>query len=88
MSRTLFTSRDGGDLKVALLRAQLRKMLSLDQLHFMRQSHSDIVRVVGSEGSDFEADALITSDKGVGLACPSLSHLPLSWELRMLEGLA
>ena len=88
MSRTLFTSRDGGDLKVALHREQLRKMLSLDQLHFMRQTHSDMVCVVGAEGSDFEADALITSEKGVGLAALAADCMPITFSSATVVGVA
>jgi polyphenol oxidase len=88
MSRTLFTSRDGGDLKIATTREQLRTLISLEHLHFMRQTHSDVVRVVDSEGSDFEADALITASKGVGLAALAADCMPITFSSATVVGVA
>jgi len=88
MSRTLFTSRYGGDLKSAANRESLRTMISLERLHFMRQTHSDIVCVVGEAGLDFEADALVTTTKGVGLAVLAADCMPITFASANVVGVA
>ena len=88
MSRTLFTSRDGGDLKLATQRELWRSTLSLQQLHFMRQTHSDIVMLVGDQGSEFEADALVTTTQGVGLAALAADCMPITFSSMDVVGIA
>jgi len=78
MSRTLFTSRYGGDLKDPVQREALRICLALPVLHFMKQSHSETVRVVDSAPGEFECDALITNTKGVGLAALAADCMPVT----------
>lgn len=88
MSRTLFTSRLGGDLKIFSGRISLRKTLALKSLHFMRQSHSDLVMVVDEEGSDFECDALVTRSLNVGLAALAADCMPVALRADGVIGVA
>ncbi|MEJ0014739.1 MAG: polyphenol oxidase family protein [Actinomycetota bacterium] len=88
MSRTLFTARAGGDLKLLPNRNLLRRQLSLNALHFMRQTHSDIVKVVDETGSDFECDALITRSTGVGLAALAADCMPITFAASGVIGVA
>jgi len=88
MSRTLFTSRLGGDLKLPAQREALRISLSLPVLHFMKQSHSDLVLVVDDAGGEFEADALITRTKGVGLAALAADCMPITFSAAGMVGVA
>jgi len=88
MSRTLFTSRAGGDLKLSTSRAVLQNTLALPVLHFMKQSHSDIVMVVDSSGGEFAADALITNAKGVGLAALAADCMPITFSAKECVGVA
>lgn len=88
MVRTLFTSRDGGDLKLPSNRELLRTFLTLDRLHFMRQTHSAIVRVVGEDGGDFECDALVTTSRGVGLAALAADCMPVIFTSEGVVGVA
>jgi YfiH family protein len=77
MSRTLFTSRHGGDLKNSENRESLRDFLSLENLVFMNQSHSDVIIKTDDGIGEYEADALITMTKGVGLAVMVADCLPV-----------
>ena len=88
MSRTLFTSRFGGNLKDSHLREKLRINLSLSSLHFMRQTHSDRVMVVEEDGVDFECDALITTTKSVGLAALAADCMPITFSAAGIVGVA
>ena len=88
MSRTLFTSQQGGDLKLLHHREKLRVSLSLPVLHFMKQSHSDTVLVVDGSGGDFECDALITNSKGVGLAALAADCMPITFSAAQWVGVA
>ena len=88
MSRILFTSLHGGDLKVANAREALRISLSLPVLHFMKQSHSEIVSVVDDSGGEFDCDALITSAKGVGLAALAADCMPITFSAAGWVGVA
>ncbi len=88
MSRTLFTSRFGGDLKVAENRERLRRTLSLDSLYFMRQTHSDRVLVADDIGEDFECDALISASKSVGIAALAADCMPITFSAATLIGVA
>ena len=88
MSRTLFTSREGGDLKVQARRELLRVTLSLERLHFMRQTHSDVVLEVGAGGADFEGDAMVTTTKGVGLAALAADCMPITFTSTSVVGVA
>ena len=88
MSRTLFTSRQGGDLKLSHQREILRASLSLPVLHFMKQSHSDTVLVVDGTGADFECDGLITNIKGVGLAALAADCMPITFSAAQWVGVA
>lgn len=88
MSRTLFTSRAGGDLKLSRNREALRTSLDLPVLHFMKQTHSDTVLVVDEAGEDFECDALITQSKGVGLAALAADCMPITFSAAQWVGVA
>jgi YfiH family protein len=88
MARTLFTARAGGDLKLLPNRELLRRQISLNSLHFMRQSHSDVVKVVDESGSCFECDALVTSSIGVGLAALAADCMPITFASRNVVGVA
>jgi len=88
MSRTLFTSRFGGDLKDSAQREKLRASLSLNTLHFMRQTHSDRVMVVDEAGGEFECDALITASKSVGIAALAADCMPITFSAVGLVGVA
>jgi YfiH family protein len=98
MSRTLFTSRFGGDLKDPAQREKLRASLSLGTLHFMRQTHSDRVivveeavveeAVVEEAGEELECDALITSSKSVGIAALAADCMPITFSAVGLVGVA
>ena len=88
MSRTLFTSRFGGDLKDPENREKLRVNLSLTSLHFMRQTHSDRVLVVDESGGDFECDAIVTTSKLVGLAALAADCMPIAFTSDGVVGVA
>jgi len=88
MARTLFTSRLGGDLKIISHRNILRQTLALERLHFMRQSHSDLVMVVDEEGGDFTCDALVTRSLNVGLAALSADCMPVTFRAEGVIGVA
>ena len=88
MARTLFTARAGGDLKLLPNRELLRLQISLNTLHFMKQTHSDIVKIVDETGSNFECDALVTQSKGVGLAALAADCMPITFEAREVVGVA
>ena len=80
MSRTLFTSRDGGDLKEDHKKEELRNLLSLEVLHFMKQSHGDVVVVLvaGDERVEvLDCDALVTTSRGIGLAVLAADCMPI-----------
>jgi len=79
MSRTLFTSRFGGDLTLASHREILKRNLSLSTLHFMRQTHSDIVQIVDESGENFPCDALVSRSTGVGLAALAADCMPITF---------
>ena len=69
-----------GDLPVHVEanRARLQKSLSLNRLVFMQQSHgTEIFTVDASDPTTIEADALITSERGVGLAVLTADCIPL-----------
>ena len=83
MAGILFTSVNWGNFGLNIGEAEsavlerrndLAKSLSIDSLVFMTQSHSDIVNIVNivdivtSSQPVVEADAVVTCEKGVGLA--------------------
>ena len=88
MARTLFSARAGGDMKLVPNRELLRRQISLNALHFMRQTHSDIVKVVDETGSDFECDALVTRSTGVGLAALAADCMPITFAANNVIGVA
>ena len=88
MARTLFTARAGGDMKLLPNRELLRNQISLTALHFMRQTHSNIVKVVDETGSDFECDALVTGSTGVGLAALAADCMPITFAANNVIGVA
>ncbi len=88
MSRTLFTSRAGGDLKLPANRQTLGQAISLTTLHFMRQTHSDLVMVVDEKGENFECDALVTSTPGVGIAALAADCMPITFSAESVVGVA
>jgi len=86
MAGVLFTSSAWGNLGLRIgdsepevrdRRSQLRRSLSLSQLHFMNQTHSDIVCEVDSNSGSIDADAIFTREKGVGLAVLAADCLPI-----------
>jgi polyphenol oxidase len=59
-------------------RSALKAELGLSDLQFMMQSHSDVVRVVDQFSEvDLEADSLITTQSGIGLAVLVADCIPL-----------
>lgn len=88
MSRTLFTSRAGGDLKLLSNREKLQHSISLSSLHFMRQTHSDVVLIVDQNGGNFDCDALVTSTPGVGIAALAADCMPITFRARAVVGIA
>jgi len=88
MARTLFTARAGGDMKLLPNRELLCSKISLNVLHFMRQTHSNIVKVVDETGSDFECDALITRSTGVGLVALAADCMPITFAAHDVIGVA
>ncbi len=88
MSRTLFTSRDGGNLKDFARRESLRIDLSLEQLVFMHQTHSDVVLVVDGSENEPTCDALVTQSKGVGVAAMAADCMPVTFSADGVVGIA
>ena len=88
MSRTLFTSRGGGNLKELARRESLREVLSLDSLVFMNQTHSDVVLIADGSGSVYDCDALVTKKKGVGLAALAADCMPITFSSPTVVGVA
>ena len=88
MSRTLFTSRDGGDLKDFARRESLRVELSIDHLIFMYQTHSDLVLVVDGSEVEPRCDALVTQSKGVALAAMAADCMPVTFTSDGVVGIA
>lgn len=88
MSRTLFTSRFGGDLTLVSHREVLMRTLSLSSLHFMRQTHSNIVQIVDESGGNFSGDALVTTRTGVGLAALAADCMPITFIATGVVGVA
>ena len=88
MSRTLFTSRFGGDLKLPSNRELLKRSLSLSTLHFMHQTHSDVVRTTDATGDNFECDAMVTATPGVGLAALAADCMPITFTSETVVGVA
>ena len=88
MSRTLFTSRGGGNLKELARRESLREVLSLDSLVFMNQTHSDVVLIADGSGSVYDCDALVTNKKGVGLAALAADCMPITFSSPTVVGVA
>ena len=77
MSGILFTSQAWGnfglnigdeDEIVLARRDDLRKSASVKKMIFMNQTHSDRVSFVSSENDIVEGDAIITTEKSLGLA--------------------
>jgi polyphenol oxidase len=51
--------------------------LSVDSVGYQRQIHSDIVQVIGCSGDNGASDALITSEKNLGLAIAVADCTPI-----------
>lgn len=77
MSGLLFTSRSWGNFGLGVGEDEdavftrieaLRNSLSLKSIVFMKQSHSDVVVLVNGSEDIVEADAIVTTEKGAGLA--------------------
>lgn len=86
MAGILFTSSAWGNLglhvgdsesEVINRRLHLRKTLSLSQVYFMNQTHSDIVSEVDGNSGIIDADAIFTREKGIGLAVLAADCLPI-----------
>lgn len=77
MPGILFTSTSWGNLGLGLQanegdvlqrREDLRMSASLKKIIFMKQTHSDQVNFVNSQDSIVDCDAIITTEKSIGLA--------------------
>jgi len=77
MPGILFTSQPWGNLGLGLessdddvfaSRESLRKNVSLKQIIFMKQTHSDKVAFVNGEDVIVDSDAIVTTEKSLGLA--------------------
>lgn len=81
MARLLFTGKDFGsfDLQNGLpARTSLLKLLSVQQVTFMKQVHGDLVQLIFAADSQTpEADGLVTNQKSVALAVQVADCLPL-----------
>lgn len=88
MSRTLFTSRDGGNLKDFQRRESLRNELSVSKLIFMHQTHSDVVLVADGTEDEPTCDALVTTHKGVALAAMAADCMPVTFSSDSVVGIA
>jgi YfiH family protein len=77
MARIFFTSRSCGDMKTPEARQSLQGSLSINDLVFMEQTHSDVVKVIESGGAQPIADALITTVPGVAIAVLVADCIPL-----------
>lgn len=87
MARITFTGISSGNLGdhvgddpvlVAQNRSKLKDLLSLSKIIYMSQVHgSEVIRVNSDTNSQPECDALITTDKSVGLAVLSADCLPI-----------
>jgi YfiH family protein len=88
MSRTLFTSRSGGDLKALSVREQLQSQLSFEHLIFMEQTHSDLVEIADGSLQIISADALVTTARGVALAAMAADCMPITFVSDSVVGVA
>ncbi len=77
MARTLFTSIASGDMKNLQRREELRALASLSDIAFMNQSHSNTVVEVRDASEVIDADALVTTSKGLGIAVIAADCLPI-----------
>ena len=77
MARTLFTSIASGDMKNLQRREELRALASLSDIAFMNQSHSNTVVEVSDASEVIDADALVTTSKGLGIAVIAADCLPI-----------
>ena len=57
-------------------------------LHFMRQSHSNLVLLAEQTSGELECDALVTSSRGVGLAALAADCMPLTFSAEGVIGVA
>jgi polyphenol oxidase len=95
MSGILFTSVGWGNFGLRLndspeqvesRRENLRASLSLQRLVFMNQTHSNTVLTVDGSQSSVDSDAIVTAQKGIGLAVLVGDCLPIL--LRSSHGVA
>lgn len=95
MSGALFTSVGWGNFGLRLndspqlveeRRENLRVSLSLKSLVFMNQTHSNVALTVDGSSSSVDADAIVTTQKGIGLAVLVGDCLPIL--LRSSHGVA
>jgi len=77
VARTLFTSVASGDMKNLQRREELRALASLSDIAFMNQSHSNTVAQVSDASKVVDADALVTTSKGLGIAVIAADCLPI-----------
>jgi len=77
VARTLFTSIASGDMKNLQRREELRALASLSDIAFMNQSHSNTVVEVSDASEVIDADALVTTSKGLGIAVIAADCLPI-----------
>jgi YfiH family protein len=87
LARITFTGISSGNLGdhvgddpvlVAQNRSKLKDLLSLSKIIYMSQVHgNEVIRVNSDTNSQSECDALITTDKSVGLAVLSADCLPI-----------
>ena len=61
------------------MREELRNFLSLEVIHFMKQSHSDLVMVVDERVKELNCDALVTTSRSIGLAALAADCMPITF---------
>ncbi len=69
-------------------REVLRQQLSLKVLYFMKQTHSDVIKVAGDDPLEFVCDALVTTSAGIGLAALAADCMPITFSAQGVIGVA
>ncbi len=73
---------------IEINREILRHQLSLKTLHFMKQTHSDLVKVIENESGDLYCDALVSTTIGVGIAALAADCMPITFSAQGVIGVA
>ena len=78
MAGFLFTGSASGDFKDPVLGQGLGRVISMKEVIFMNQTHSDrVVKVDASTHERVDADAIVTTTKGLALAVLAADCLPI-----------